>query len=74
MRSVRESRHEPPSGPHLQDDVIEADQVLRSGSSFALVSSRFLQFGVQSVSHALIPLHQCAQFDVGQVTGRGRDR
>lgn len=29
---------------------------------------------MQSVSHALIPLHQCAQFDVGQVTGRERDK
>ena len=26
---------------------------------------------MQSVSHALVPLHQRAQFDVGQVTGRG---
>lgn len=23
------------------------------------------------MSHALIPLHQCTQFDVAQVTGRG---
>lgn len=56
---------------YLQDDVVEADQVLWAGSSLVLVGFRLLQFGLQSVGHALIPLHQRAQLDVGQVTGRG---
>lgn len=55
----------------LQDDVIEADEVLRPGSSLVLVIFGFLQFRLQSVSHALVPLHQRAQLDVGQVTETG---
>lgn len=56
---------------YLQDDIVEADEVLRSGPSLVLVSFGFLQFSLQSMGHALIPLHQRAQLDVGQVTGRG---
>lgn len=57
---------------HLQDDVVEADEVLRLGAPLALVGLGLLQLGVQSVSHALVPLHQRAQLDVAQVTARRR--
>lgn len=53
---------------NLQDDVVESDQVLWAGPPLVLVVFGFLQFGMQSVSHALIPLHQRAQLDVGQIT------
>lgn len=53
---------------YLQDDIIEADEILRTGPSFVLISLRFLEFCLQSMSHTLIPLHQCTQLDVGQVT------
>lgn len=56
------------SGSHLQDDVVEADEVLRLGAPLALVGVGLLQLGVQRVSHALVPLHQRAQLDVAQVT------
>lgn len=56
---------------HLQDDVVEADEVLGLGAPLALVGVGLLQLGVQSVGHALVPLHQRAQLDVAQVT-RGR--
>lgn len=58
---------------HLQDDIVEADEVLRPRPSLVLITLRFLQFRLQSVGHALIPLHQCAQLDVGQVTGDKAD-
>lgn len=57
-------------GSHLQDDVVESDEILRTGAPLVLVCPGLLQFSLQSVSHALIPLHQCAQLDVGQITGR----
>lgn len=52
---------------YLQDDVIEADQVLRPGAPLAVVGPRLLQLNLQGVSHALVPLHQRAQLDVGQI-------
>lgn len=55
---------------YLQDDVVEADEVLWTGPSLVLVGFRFLQFSLQSMGHALIPLHQRTQLDVGQVTAR----
>ncbi len=59
------------AGMYLQDDVVEADEVLWTGTSLVLVGFGFLQFSLQSVSHALIPLHQGTQLDVGQVAARG---
>lgn len=59
---------------YLQDDVIEADEVLRTGAPLALVSLRLLQLGLQCVGHALISLHQSTQLDIGQIaenTNRG---
>lgn len=56
---------------YLQDDVVQADEVLGTRSSL-LVRLGLLQLGLQSVGHALVPLHQRAQLDVGQVAGGQR--
>lgn len=56
-------------GTDLQDDVVESDEVLWTGAPLVLVGAGFLQFSLQSVGHALVSLHQCAQLDVGQITG-----
>lgn len=53
------------AGPYLQDDVIEADQVLWTRTPLALVSHNLFQFSLESMSHTLIPLHQSTQLDVG---------
>lgn len=53
---------------YLQDDVIESNEILRTRPPLVLVHLGLLQFALQSVSHAFVPLHQRAQLDVGQVT------
>lgn len=53
---------------YLQDDVVEANEILWTGPSLVLVRIGFLQFGLQGTGHALIPLHQRTQLDVTQVT------
>lgn len=50
---------------YLQNDLIKPDQILWSWSSFVLICLWLLQFGLQCLSHALIPLHHRPQLYVG---------
>lgn len=55
---------------HLQNDVIEPDQVLGPWAALAVVLRLLLQQGpLQTRSHALVPLDGRGQLDVGQVAG-----
>lgn len=55
---------------YLQNDVIEPDEVLGPGGTFAVIIRLLLQQSlVQTFSHVLIPLDCCRQLDVGQVAG-----
>lgn len=74
IQTVKNSQRTWYADIYLQDDVVEADEVLWTGASLVLVGFRFLEFSLQSVGHALIPLHQRTQLDVGQVTGRGEQQ
>lgn len=56
---------------YLEDDVIEANEVLGARAPFVLVCLRLLQLGLQHVGHALVPLHHRPQLDVGQVAMEG---
>lgn len=72
MRCLEERHSGYVPRPHtcLQDNVIEADEVLWTGAPLILIPLRLLQLGLQCVRHALVPLHQRAQLDVAQVAGR----
>lgn len=59
---------------YLQDDVIEADEVLGPGSSLVLVRLGLLELSLQGVGHALIALHHRPQLDVGQVAGADKGK
>lgn len=57
---------------YLQDDVVEADEVLRPRRALAvLVRALLLQQGLlQGLGHALVALDGCGQLDVGQITAK----
>lgn len=47
-------------GGHLQDDVVEADEVLRPGGALAVVFRLLLQQGpLQTFGHVLVPPDRC---------------
>lgn len=60
------------SQQYLQDDVVEADEVLRPRRALAvLVGALLLQQGLlQGLGHALVALDGRGQLDVGQVTAK----
>lgn len=57
---------------YLQDDVVEADEVLRPRRALAvLIGALLLQQGLlQGLGHALVALDGCGQLNVGQVTAK----
>lgn len=57
---------------YLQDDVVEADEVLRPRRALAvLIGALLLQQGLlQGLGHALVALDGRGQLNVGQVTAK----
>lgn len=65
----RPGRARPPG--HLQNDVIEPDQVLGPGRALAVILRLRLQQGpLQPFRHVLVALDGRGQLDVSQVAGR----
>lgn len=60
---------------HLQDDVVEADQVLRPWRAFAILlrALRLQQSLLQGLCHALVALDGCRQLDVSQIASERKD-
>lgn len=61
---------------YLQDDVVEADEVLRPRRALAvLVGALLLQQGLlQGLGHALVALDGRGQLDVGQITAKREEK
>lgn len=61
---------------YLQDDVVEADEVLRPRRALAvLVGALLLQQGLlQGLGHALVAFDGRGQLDVGQITAKREEK
>lgn len=64
------------SQQYLQDDVVEADEVLWPWRAFAILVRALLlqQSLLQGLGHALVAFDGRGQLDVGQITARKKER